>query len=159
MKNDNSFANYTETGFNLWLFIKCVTQKICYYVIFFVRFTIFDTNIMRGFLIFIDFVDAINWSDFHLYILNVHMYINTSKYGRPETVISWLNFWDEAWGFLLLRVSGLLSWSLLLIPQHFSRYVFWSSSGILNACTWFWLTEWEQMTPVDSIKDIVWSSV
>ena len=31
--------------------------------------------------------------------------------------------------------------------------------GILNTCTQLWLTESEQVTPVDSIKDVVWSSV
>ena len=36
---------------------------------------------------------------------------------------SHLNFWDEAWWFLSLRVFGLLSSSLLLFPQRFSQYV------------------------------------
>ena len=31
--------------------------------------------------------------------------------------ISCLNFLNEAWWFLSLRVFGLLSWSLLLFPQ------------------------------------------
>ena len=31
--------------------------------------------------------------------------------------------------------------------------------GILNTCTQLWLTESEQVTPVDSIKDVVRSSV
>ena len=31
--------------------------------------------------------------------------------------------------------------------------------GILNTCTQLWLTESEQATPVDSIKDVVQSSV
>ena len=43
---------------------------------------------------------------------------------------SCLNFWDEAWWFLSLRVFGLSSWSLLLFPQHFGRYVLWPSSGV-----------------------------
>ena len=37
--------------------------------------------------------------------------------------ISCLNFWDEAWWFLSLRVFGLLSSSLLLFPQRFGRYI------------------------------------
>ena len=44
--------------------------------------------------------------------------------------ISCLNFWDEAWWFLSLRVFGLLSSSLLLFPQRFSQYVFQPSSGV-----------------------------
>ena len=32
-----------------------------------------------------------------------------------------LNFWDEAWWFLSLRVFGQLSSSLLLFPQRFGR--------------------------------------
>ena len=47
---------------------------------------------------------------------------------KPD--ISCLNFWDEAWWFLSLRIFGLLSSSLLLFPQHFSRYVFRPSSGV-----------------------------
>ena len=43
---------------------------------------------------------------------------------------SCLNFWDEAWWFLSLRVFGLLSSSLLLFPQRFSRYVLLPSSGV-----------------------------
>ena len=34
-----------------------------------------------------------------------------------------------------------------------------SSNGILNTCTWLWLSESEQVTPVDSIKDVVRSSL
>ena len=33
------------------------------------------------------------------------------------------------------------------------------NTGILNTCTRLWLTESEQATPVDSIKDVVRSSV
>ena len=44
--------------------------------------------------------------------------------------ISCLNFWDEAWWFLSLRVSGLLPSSLLLFPQRYGRYVLWPSSGV-----------------------------
>ena len=45
-------------------------------------------------------------------------------------MLSCLNFWDEAWWFLSLRVFGLLSLSLLLFPQHFGRYNLWPSSGV-----------------------------
>ena len=45
-------------------------------------------------------------------------------------IICCLNFWDEAWWFLWLRVFGLLSSSILLFPQHFSRYVLRPSSGV-----------------------------
>ena len=34
-----------------------------------------------------------------------------------------------------------------------------NNTGILNIYTRLWLTESEQATPVDSIKDVVWSSV
>ena len=34
-----------------------------------------------------------------------------------------------------------------------------NNTGILNTCTRLWLTESEQVTPVDSIKDVVRSSV
>ena len=34
-----------------------------------------------------------------------------------------------------------------------------NNTGILNTCTQLWLTKSEQAGPVDSIKDIVWSSV
>ena len=44
------------------------------------------------------------------------------------TLNSCLNFWDEAYWFLSLRVFGLLSSSLF--PQHFSRYVLRPSSGV-----------------------------
>ena len=37
--------------------------------------------------------------------------------------ISCLNFWDEDWWFLSLRVFRLLSSSLLLFPQYFGQYV------------------------------------
>ena len=41
-----------------------------------------------------------------------------------------LNFRDEVRWFLSLRVFRLLSSSLLLFPQHFSRYVIQPSSGV-----------------------------
>ena len=34
-----------------------------------------------------------------------------------------------------------------------------NNTGILNTCTRLWLMESEQATPMDSIKDVVWSSV
>ena len=34
-----------------------------------------------------------------------------------------------------------------------------NNTGILDTCTWLWLTESEQATPVDSIKDVVQSSM
>ena len=43
---------------------------------------------------------------------------------------SCLNFWDEAWWFISLRVFGLLSSSLLLFPQRFGRYLLRPSSGV-----------------------------
>ena len=36
--------------------------------------------------------------------------------------MSCLNFWDKAWWFLSLSIFGLLSSSLLLIPQRFGWY-------------------------------------
>ena len=51
-----------------------------------------------------------------------------------QLVWSCLNFWDEAWWFLSLRVFVPLSSSLLLFPQHFSRYVLRPSSGVCQ--TW-----------------------
>ena len=43
---------------------------------------------------------------------------------------SCLNFWDEAWWFLLLRVFGLLTSSLLLFSQRFGRHVLRPSSRV-----------------------------
>ena len=83
------------------------------------------------------------------------------------------------YSFLSLTVFGLLSSSLLLFPQHFGWYVLRSSSGVCRTretsrnfelilywihgdrLFWFrlWLTESEQATPVDSIKDALRSSV
>ena len=50
-----------------------------------------------------------------IYILP-HGYIYTIYY-NIILLISCLNFWDEAWWFLSLRVFGLLSSSLLLFPK------------------------------------------
>ena len=36
---------------------------------------------------------------------------------RPSSGVCCLNFWDEDWWFLSLRIFGLLSLSLLLFPQ------------------------------------------
>ena len=49
---------------------------------------------------------------------------------RFSSDVCCLNFWDEAWWFLSLRVFGLLSSFLLLFPQRFRRYVHWPSSGV-----------------------------
>ena len=92
-----------------------------------------------------------------------------------------LNFWDEVWWFLSLKLLGLLSSSLLLFPQlgfvqqdtwrnGYRCWFIWrlqvqswllvsNNTGILNTCTRLWLTESEQATPMDSIKDVVRSSV
>ena len=50
-----------------------------------------------------------------------------------------------------------MSSSLLLFPQ--SPRQAGNNTRILNTCTRLWLTESEQATPVDSIKDVVRSSV
>ena len=50
--------------------------------------------------------------------------------------ISCVNFWEEAWWFLSLRVFGLLSSSLLLFPRHFCWHVLHSSSGFCPTNTW-----------------------
>ena len=34
-----------------------------------------------------------------------------------------------------------------------------NNTGILNTCTWLWLRESEQVIPVDSIKDVIQSSM
>ena len=47
-----------------------------------------------------------------------------------HTVVGCLNFWDEAWWFLSLKVFGLLSSSLFLFPQRFGRYVLRPSLGV-----------------------------
>ena len=47
-----------------------------------------------------------------------------------NNIFSCLNFWDETWWFLSLRVFRLLSSSLLLFPQGFGRYVSWPSSSV-----------------------------
>ena len=41
-----------------------------------------------------------------------------------------LNFWDEVWWFLLLRLFGLLSSFSLLYSQNFDRYVLQPSSNV-----------------------------
>ena len=57
------------------------------------------------------------------------------SYGISTIVVNCLNFWDEAWWFLSLRVFGLLSSSLLLFPR-FGEYVLWPSSGVCLTNTW-----------------------
>ena len=57
-----------------------------------------------------------------------------------------------------------------LVPSAFKETIVWrlqvqswlqvsNNTGMLNTCTWLWLTESEKATPVDSIKDVVRSSV
>ena len=53
---------------------------------------------------------------------------------HSNMVISCLNFSDEAWWFLSLRVFGLLPSSLLLFPQCFGWYVLLPSLGVCR--TW-----------------------
>ena len=83
---------------------------------------------------------------------------------KRSCVISCLNFWDEAWWFLSLRVFGLLSSSLSSNETIIWRLQVQSwlqasnNTGILNTCKRLWLMESEQKTPVDSIKDVVRSS-
>ena len=48
-------------------------------------------------------------------------------------------------------------WTRRLLVQSWLQAS--NNTGILNTCTWSWLTDSEQVTPVDSIKVIVWSSV
>ena len=101
----------------------------------------------------------------------VKFYIRIKQYNSCRIFNSILRF-------LSLRVFGLLSSSLLLFPQRFGQYilllqvfvelgnlhrttnyVLYGFHGILNTCTRLWLTESEQATPEDSIKDVVRSSV
>ena len=51
-----------------------------------------------------------------------------------------MNFWDEAWWFLSLRVFGLVSSSLLLFPQRFGRYIHRPSSSVCR-----WIFRWSLM--------------
>ena len=53
-----------------------------------------------------------------------------SEMTESAGAISCLNFWDEAWWYLSLRIFGLLFSSLFLFPQRFGRYVLWPSSGV-----------------------------
>ena len=48
---------------------------------------------------------------------------------RLHESIRCLNFWDEAWWYLSLRVFGQLS-SLFLYSHRFNRYIFRPSSGV-----------------------------
>ena len=60
---------------------------------------------------------------------------NTLNQITVHKLLGCLNFWDEAWWFLSLRVFGLLSSSLLLLlfPQRFGRYVLRHSSGVCRS--------------------------
>ena len=68
------------------------------------------------------YLDVITWT-LHYFDIGLKRYKLTSCF-------SCLNFWDEAYWFLSLRVFGLLSSSLLLFPQRFGRYVLRPSSGV-----------------------------
>ena len=57
-----------------------------------------------------------------------------------------------------------------MVPLAFKETIIWrlqvqsslqvsNNTGILNTCTWLWLMKSEQATPVDSIKDVVQSSM
>ena len=65
------------------------------------------------------------------------------------------------WSSMIFIIKGfrglLLLWMIFLsvfILRYFLLQVS-NNAGILNTCTWLWLTESEQATPVDSIKDVV----
>ena len=72
---------------------------------------------------------------------NFDIWLHTKRKHDPN---SCLNFWDEAWWFLSLRVFGLLSSSLLLFLQRFDRYVPRSPSG--NCCLNFWDEAWSLLS-------------
>ena len=55
---------------------------------------------------------------------------------QPSSDVCCLNFWDEVWWFLSLRVFGLLSSSLLLFPQRLCWYILRPYSGVF--CLNFW---------------------
>ena len=73
--------------------------------------------------------------------------------------------------FICLSNSGNIAYRLkALIPEGSKKTIIWmlqvqswlqssNNTGILNTCTRLWLTESKQATPVDSIKDVVRSSV
>ena len=107
---------------------------------------------------------------------------------RPSSGICCLNFWEEAWWFLSLRAIVFIfivisakfrsicplavnkTHSVTVIGVASKETIIWrlqvqsrlqasNNTGILNTCTRLWLMESEQVTPVDSIMDVVRSSV
>ena len=65
-----------------------------------------------------------------------------------QNTTSCLNFWDEASKETIIWRLQVQSWLQAS-----------NNTGILNTCTQLWLMKSEQATPVDSIKDVVQSSV
>ena len=62
------------------------------------------------------------------------------------------------WSTQQVIVTQHICWSIWRLPVQSSLHAS-NSTGILNTCTRLWLTESEQAIPVDSIKDVVRSSV
>ena len=89
--------------------------------------------------------------------------IQSEYLGTYELNITWLGL------LLLCMIFYQCSYSDFF-PKLLRRSIIWrlqvqsglqasNNTGILNTCTRLWLTESEQATPVDSIKDVVRSSV
>ena len=59
--------------------------------------------------------------------------------------------------------TGKKSYMIVVIPVWMLQVQSWlqasNSTGILNTCTQLWLMESEQVSPLDSIKDVVWCSM
>ena len=88
----------------------------------------------------------------------------------------WTTSFIESMGFTCTEFLGLIN-LLFLLNKNYYYYVWFFTSaqiqifffffllqasnntGILNTCTQLWLMESEQATPVDSIKDVVRSSM
>ena len=69
----------------------------------------------------------------------------TSKNCCGETELCCLNFWDEAWWFLSLRVFGLLFSSLLL----FARVKVLSIPVLLLACSQEWTCNFQMIVSLE----------
>ena len=52
-------------------------------------------------------------------------------------VITWVNFWDEAWWFLSLRVFGLLSLSLLAFPMTIKMKTIVRKPLMIKICCYY----------------------
>ena len=76
------------------------------------------------------------------------------KFHKIKTKSKKMENAEQHW-LLSIRVFGLLSSSLLLFPQRFGRYVLQPSSGVCRTRE----PSRNFATPVDSIKDVVRSSV